>query len=110
MYVCMQSLILKCTLFLIERVLCLLTVNTNPFHGHSVPSMNTRTWGGGTLYRVSVYGCSMDVPVTVPSMDTRTRGGVTLYRVSVHGCFMDVQLMCHPWILGCGVEVHVSTV
>ena len=30
---------------------------------------------GVVVYSVSVHGCSMDVPVTVPSTDTRTWGG-----------------------------------
>ena len=49
-----------------------------------------------------VHGHSLDVPVTVPSTDTRTWGGDM-------GCLStDIpwtsQLLCHPQILGHGVE------
>ena len=48
---------------------------------------------------VCVHGHSLDVPVTVPSTDTRTWGGGTCIRCVSMDIPWTSQLLYHPWIL-----------
>ena len=56
----------------------------------------------GWRHGVFVHGHSLDVPVTVPSADTRTWGGGM--GCSSTDILWTSQLLCHPRILGHGME------